>query len=588
MRTLASLLIISCLGFLAACTLLVEVKDPPDDNTNNANNAQCGNGSREGSEACDGSDLGDTTCSALSLGEGTLSCNANCTFNTGECTSSYCGDGFVSAEEQCDGADLGGHSCETIGFEGGSLSCAGDCTLDTSGCDGSAVEICDDELDNDGDGYTDCDDSDCATHSHCTNCGNGAIDNDEECDAGQFNGLTCQEFGFEAGPLGCNLDGCRYDFSPCTPFELTNVRKVVTGESHTCALTMDGLVFCWGDNTFGQVGISPVGLNFFPTPVQVGELFLASDLAAGASHTCAIADVDGTGTQNGVFCWGANHAGQTGQSFVGGHSHEPMMVSGVNSPMQVVAGTSHTCARLASTMVCWGANSYGQLGDPAVGATGTTTPVTSLNLTGLLQITAGGNNTCAITTQFDVYCWGQNDQGQVGDNTPDTSKNTPTRVYNSFTANYISTGGTHTCAIATGASVGVFCWGANDHGQLGLGSPNGNPTLIPTEVLDFGTTTATEVEAGFASTCARAGTGLFCWGLNGTGQLGIDEETTPVPDPTEVSLTGQSFFQVSQPTNHACAVLGDKTVWCWGFNFYGQLGNASRQDTWAPVRAGAQ
>lgn len=590
MRTLSSLFMISCLGVLSACTLLVEVKDKPDDNNNNvnnANNAQCGNGRREGSEECDGSDVGSATCADLGLGQGTLSCTADCTFNARECGTSACGDGYLSGQEQCDGENLDQKTCQSLGYTGGVLACKDDCYFELTDCQGEPVEICDDGLDNDADGATDCDDNDCAQDVACITCGNGEIEDDEECDTGQFNGLTCQDFGFDGGSMACNLDGCRYDFSSCTPFQLTNVRKVVTGESHTCALTTDGLVFCWGDNTFGQVGRVAGGLNFYPNPVHVGELTAAQDLAAGANHTCAIANGDiGGSMMTGVFCWGANHAGQTGQNPVGGHSHEPMMVSGISSPMQVVAGTNHTCARLASTMVCWGANSYGQLGDPAVSPAGTTTPVTSLNLTGLLQITAGGNNTCAITTQFDVYCWGQNGQGQVGDNTTTIAIDTPTRVYNSFTANYISTGGTHTCAIATGGNVGVFCWGANDHGQLGLGSPNANPTLIPTAVPAFGTTTAIEVEAGFASTCARAGTGLFCWGLNGTGQLGIGQETTPVPDPTEVSLAGQSFFQVSQPTNHACAVLGDKTVWCWGFNFYGQLGNASRQDTWAPVQVG--
>jgi len=207
-------------------------------------NAACGNGIREGSEACDGMDLNDMTCALLNLESGTLRCNADCTYDTSECTGgAECGDGVVQGGEECDGSNLAGKTCQTLGegfeggtlgcstsctydtsectasaecgneviesgemcdgenyggitcvslgYAGGQLQCSSDCQLDTSGCSQGQAEECDNEIDDDGDGFIDCDDADCYSDPACGGsseiCNNGIDDDNDgyvDCDDG--------------------------------------------------------------------------------------------------------------------------------------------------------------------------------------------------------------------------------------------------------------------------------------------------------------------------------------------------------------------------------------------------------------------
>ena len=538
-------LLFICL-FNYSCSLLVPVKDPP---ANNGNNLTCGDGVRQSPEACDGADLGGQTCETLGFDPITgdlLLCRTDCTFDTSGCGDGpVCGDGTATGGEDCDSDDLGGKSCQTLGFTDGNLACA-DCTFDTSGC----VSL---------------------------GCGNGAIDGTEECDGPELNDQSCLLFGFAGGDLTC--DNCKFNFQNCLPTELTNVSKVVTGDSHTCALTHDGLVFCWGMNSHGQIGQTQ-NWGFYPTPVPVGELSPASDLVAGNNHTCALTH---EGSDDKVFCWGDNSSGQVGLNPIGGLTFTPQQVQGVDYPAALAAGSSHTCARQAGgTMVCWGANTWGQLGDSST-TTATASPVTVLGLTGLLQISAGGSTTCATTTAFDAYCWGMNTSGQVGNNTT-TEARSPVRVYDSFLANYITTGGDHTCAIgSSGGNFGVFCWGSNDFGQLGVGETNPAMIPIPTQVSGF---SGNFIEAGPLSTCSGTSTNLYCWGRNDHGQLGLGTDTSPITSPAEVSFTGEPYTQVSQPRMHTCAVTTSKSVRCWGFNDVGQLGDGTRDEQFFSVQVG--
>ncbi len=123
-----------------------------------------------------------------------------------------CGNGVIDNGEACDGADLGGLGCGDLGFDGGTLACTGACGYDTSAC--TTIEVCNDGVDNDGDGAVDCHDSDCATDASCPACGNGVIDPSEDCDGAEIGGVSCTDIGYDGGVLGCT-PGCEFDESVC-------------------------------------------------------------------------------------------------------------------------------------------------------------------------------------------------------------------------------------------------------------------------------------------------------------------------------------------------------------------------------------
>ncbi|MEX1253125.1 MAG: flexitail domain-containing putative surface protein [Dehalococcoidia bacterium] len=283
---------------------------------------------------------------------------------------------------------------------------------------------------------------------------------------------------------------------------------VSPGGLHTCALTTAGGVWCWGDNTYGQLGkvtlssASPVGVTGLSSGVAA--------IAAGVEHTCALTE------GGGVKCWGRNVFGQLGDGLAG-DSAVPLDVPGLTSGVAAIgSGNYHTCAVLTSGGVtCWGSNGTGQLGN---GSTTTPTmPVNAVGLTsGVAAISGGASHTCALLTGGGVKCWGFNLYGQLGDGTM-TNSSTPIDV-TGLTSGAISAGGYHTCALTTGG--GVKCWGVNSSGQIGDGGGCGGACATPVDVTGL-TGGAAAVSAGEFHTCAlTAAGGLKCWGKNDDGQLG--------------------------------------------------------------------
>jgi alpha-tubulin suppressor-like RCC1 family protein len=196
-----------------------------------------------------------------------------------------------------------------------------------------------------------------------------------------------------------------------------------------------------------------------------------------------------------------------------------------------------------------------------------------------IAIANGQYHSCAITSSGAVRCWGENGSGQLGDGNRPINAYTPQEVVGIGDATAIAAGHNHTCAI-DGAG-GLACWGYNGDGRLGDGTTAINDEPVDVVGLASG---VTAVAAGQYHTCAITGElgGLKCWGGNGDGQLG-DGTTTNRSEPVDVVGLSAGVVAVATGAWHTCAVMNTGSVKCWGYNYYGQLGNGTTTDVPVPV-----
>lgn len=348
---------------------------------------------------------------------------------------------------------------------------------------------------------------------------------------------------------------------------------LATGWNHTCVITSKGGVMCWGSNDNGQLGDG--SRTERTRPVSVKNLTVpAVAVTAGWGHTCILTE------EGGVKCWGRNKYGELGDG-TNQRSSEPVDVSGLASGVvAIAAGDDHTCAVNAQGGVkCWGYNNFGQLGD---GTTETrNVPVDIPRLSGgVTSIAAGAAYTCAGTIRGEVMCWGNNELGQLGDGSDAPSRGTPDVVSgltDGITA--LAAKGGHSCII--NGSGGIQCWGQNKYGQLGDGTAKDQFTPVKVTGLDGAVSI---IAAGWNQSCGvLAGGVLNCWGWNYYGQLGDDSIVSRLQPVSVKGLTGKTIA-VDGGGGHTCALMGDGTVYCWGFNKSGQLGDHTNLDSSLPVK----
>jgi alpha-tubulin suppressor-like RCC1 family protein len=333
--------------------------------------------------------------------------------------------------------------------------------------------------------------------------------------------------------------------------------RVVARARYTCAIHA-GAAYCWGDNATGQLGDGTLQDRFVPTPVALPAGTL-QDLAVGELDACAI--VDGA-----LYCWGAAFDPLPAQVVL------PAAVTSVS------LGEDFRCA-IAGDTYCWGANDVGQLGD------GTQAPrATPTRVQGALhrQLYAGEDHICALKDAGGAECWGHNDDGVLGFGafTP-TNVLLPQPVDPSITT-LPSIGGTSACAIESGA---VLCWGSNVNGELGDGS--GMRSAVPQPVPGLPAARAVCTGGGpntADATCAVDRVGAIrCWGEGDLGRLG-QGTTASSPVPVDVVGLPGPADHTAVGERHACAVLVDGDLWCWGRGNDGELGNGSNTTSLVPVR----
>jgi len=348
----------------------------------------------------------------------------------------------------------------------------------------------------------------------------------------------------------------------------SGVAKISAGSYYTCALTTAGGVKCWGSNAGGQLGDGTTSYSWVPVDVTGLASGVAAISAGGGGHSCAVT------TGGATKCWGDNSYGQLGDGTTT-QRLTAVDVTGLTSGVVAISGGGgQTCALTTSGSVkCWGWNSAGQLGDGTF--TNRPTPVDVTGVTsGSAGIAAGADHTCALTTAGGVKCWGSNQTGALGDGTPVQRLTAVDATGLTSGVAAASAGGVHTCALTTGG--GVKCWGDNAYGQLGDGTWIDSPTAVDATGLISGVAAIT---GRLRHACALTTAGLVkCWGWNSVGQLG---DGTTVDRPTSVDVTGLTtgVAEISAGNGHTCALTNAGGVKCWGYNAYGQLGDGTATDS---------
>lgn len=417
---------------------------------------------------------------------------------------------------------------------------------------------------------------------YCGGCGTH-----EQC--GDNNLCECAPYQCGGPFTGCGIndDGCGGEIV-CA--EGCN-QVLALGGHHTCLTEADGGMRCWGRNHDGQVGDATFDDKSTPTAVS-GIVDKVYALAAGEKHTCA--HVAGQ-----VFCWGDSHEKQIGD--YSDDQNVPVAVGGIGTQVSSLgSGNFHACGtQQLSGLYCWGRNDFGELGigqvtwreptplevqfpDPAPGT--------------IAKVDGGPLFTCALASSGELYCWGENTFGQVGNGDSYDDVPTPAKVQGvgqaivDFSAGgwfgsgegsgagYSSITG-FTCAVLADGS--VKCWGANIIGQLGIGSDE-NYKLLPTQVVGL-TSGAVQVTNGGDHACVLMDDGsVKCWGWNQWGQLGTGDNVASDVPVDVVGLDGPAVLIVAGGF-HTCAVLESGEMQCWGKNSNGQLGDGTTSHSNVPV-----
>ena len=373
------------------------------------------------------------------------------------------------------------------------------------------------------------------------------------------------------GQLG---DGTRTDKTMAVQVSgLSGITAIAGGGSHSLALKNDGAAWAWGDNYYGQLGdgIQPY-VPYIKTSVQVNGLSGITAIARGYSHSLALKN-DGT-----VWAWGSNYYGQLGDGTVVDRE-TVVQVSGLSGITAIVGGGSHSLAlKKDGTVWAWGNNENGQLGDGTV--INKTTAVQVSGLSGITAIASGYSHSLALKNDGTVWAWGNNYNGQLGDGTT-MYATTAVQVRGLSGITAIAGGGLHSLALKNDGT--VWAWGNNLKRQLGEGIPV-YATYYGTAVKVSWLREITAITSGYSHSLAQRYNGnVQAWGNNEYGQLGDGTATEMMEIAVDVS--GLEYITaIAGGEAHSLALKNDGTVWAWGNNGSGQLGDGTITDKTTAVQ----
>lgn len=373
------------------------------------------------------------------------------------------------------------------------------------------------------------------------------------------------------------------------------VAALMLATTPVSAVTSDSPASSWGYGSSGQLGNNATANSGVPTGVDTSGVLAGKTLtaiSAGYAHACALS------AEGVAYCWGDGANGRLGNGATA-NSSVPLAVhmGGVlagKTLTAISAGRDHTCA-LASdgAAYCWGRGFYGQLGD---NTTNDSSVPVAITMTGVLlgkqitAITAAGSYTCALANDAAAYCWGLGDLGQLG-NGATANSSVPVAVTTGGalvgkTLTTIDAAVLHTCAVASDGS--AFCWGNNYNGQLGNGSTT--PSSVPVAVNMGGVLAGkalTVISGGQYHTCGLSRDGAaYCWGAGFSGELGNNANvgsSVPVTVFSSGVLVGKTLTAIASGGTHTCVLASDGSASCWGLGASGQLGDGASASSNVPV-----
>lgn len=397
------------------------------------------------------------------------------------------------------------------------------------------------------------------------------------------------------------------EFTTGTTQEALVFTALSVSAGYTCGLTTSADAYCWGVNSEGELGTTTnlecgIYCSTIPLLVADGHVFLS--ISTGLNHACGIT------TDRSAYCWGSSTWRQLGTDsatlstcaytpYYGGCPY-PVPVAGGLTFQSIAAGFAHTCGLTSNaTAYCWGRNASQELGaDSATLAAsckkfGCPTPVPVSGGITFASLSAGNALTCGLTVAGAAYCWGADDVGQLGLGStaaPEMCGDTLQPRPCSHTPLPV-TGGLVFATVAAGDSVvcglttvgAAYCWGYNG-GVMGSAVPLGSVAAAPTQVAAG--LTFVGIAVGHQYACGVMENGdAYCWGMGDNGVLGTGATVHYNATPLRV-VGGHQFVAVGAASglgDHTCALAPDGTAFCWGANVEGQLGNGSTTTSEAPA-----
>jgi alpha-tubulin suppressor-like RCC1 family protein len=428
----------------------------------------------------------------------------------------------------------------------------------------------------------------------------------------------------QGGQLGDGLwSSFREPYAPDAPiaagdavdigFDAKNFAPTAT----TSCLLSQGHASCWGDNTFGGLGLGSVSLHRTPVEIHAPGGHAWTHVWSGRVHTCATTD-DGA-----LWCWGDDGKGEISANVARGID-QPCLAglpcdaaiptaAPVGAPDAVVVGSEYTCTLAAGKVHCWGTDVRNVLGVPnpnghavtnvagdwdsisggdrglcgfSTGSrvpscwgdvasipTDTPTVLAGAEVHDIAQASFGDDFGC-LTRSLDMVrvCWGADGNNELGDNnTVDVPA--PTAMTDLVVTSVVAAGA-HACALT--AATGVMCWGSNGHGESGV--PNQAHVPVPNPIADASgpLTGCTGLALSDAISCAVCGGTVECWGFDNEGELGDgDDPQTPNGTASPIAVSGHTFAEVAARSDGGCALTTDAHLFCWGDSTHGEVGDGS-------------